>query len=59
MLIFILGIAMSIGLWVGVYLGFKERYNANEGTLALLVLETFCVSLALIIYGLIQVIHGA
>ena len=59
MLIFILGIAMSLGLWVGVYLGFKERYNASEGTLALLVLETFFVSIALIAYGLIQVIHGA
>lgn len=41
MLLLIIGIAMSMGLWVGVYLGFKERYNANEGTLALLVLETF------------------
>lgn len=59
MLLLIIGIAMSLGLWVGVYLGFRERYNANEGTLALLVLETFFVSLALIIYGLIQVFHGA
>jgi hypothetical protein len=59
MLTFIIGIAMFVALWVGVYLGFKERYNANEGMLALLVLETFFVSIALIVYGLIQVIHGA
>ena len=57
MLILILGIAMSLGLWVGVYLGFKERYNASEGTLALLVLETFFVSLGLIGYGLMQILH--
>jgi hypothetical protein len=58
MLLLIIGIAMSMGLWVGVYLGFKERYNANEGTLALLVLETFFVSLALIAYGLVQIIRA-
>ena len=57
MLILIIGIAMSLGLWVGVYLGFKERYNASEGTLALLVLETFFVSLGLIGYGLMQILH--
>ena len=57
MLILIIGIAMSLGLWVGVYLGFKERYNASEGTLALLVLETFFVSLGLIGYGLMQILR--
>ena len=57
MLLLSIGIAMSLGLWIGVYLGFKERYNANEGTLALLVLETFFVSLALIGYGLVQVLR--
>lgn len=58
MLIFVIGMAMFVGLWVAVYLGFKERYNANEGTLALLVLQVFFVSLALSIYGLIQLLHG-
>lgn len=57
MLTLIIGIAMFIGLWVGVYLGFKDRYNANEGTLALLVLETFFVSIALMVYGFIKVLH--
>lgn len=54
MLVLVIGIAMFVGLWVGVYLGFREKYNANEGTLALLVLETFFVSLALITYGVIK-----
>jgi hypothetical protein len=52
MLILVIGFTMFLALAVGVYLGFKEKYNANEGTLALLVLETFFVSIGLIIYGL-------
>ena len=56
MLILVIGVAMFVALWLGVYLGFKEKYNAQEGTLALLVLETFFVSIALIIYGIIAVV---
>lgn len=52
-----LGISMMIGFVIAVYLGFKEQYNANEGTLAILVLETFFISLGLIIYGIIQLIR--
>ncbi len=55
MLILTIGICMFLGLVAAVYLGFKERYNANEGTLALLVLETFFVSIGLIIYGLVTI----
>lgn len=52
-----IGVAMMLGFIVALYLGFKEQYNANEGTLALLVLETFFISLSLIIYGIYQLIH--
>ncbi|MDR1997084.1 MAG: hypothetical protein LBQ83_02005 [Candidatus Margulisbacteria bacterium] len=57
MLILLIGICMSLGLWSAVYLGFKEKYNANEGTLALLVLEILFLSLGLVIYGLITILH--
>jgi len=56
-MILTLGISMMIGFIIAVYLGFKEQYNANEGTLALLVLETFFISLGLIIYGIYQIVH--
>ena len=56
MLVLIIGIMMMVGLLVGIYLGFKEKYNASEGTCALLVLETFCVSIGLIAYGLLKVL---
>lgn len=52
-----IGISMMLGFIVALYLGFKEQYNANEGTLAILVLETFFISLGLIIYGILQIIH--
>lgn len=55
MLVLIIGICMSLGLWTGVYLGFKEKYNASEGTLALLVLEVLFISLGLTFYGLFKV----
>ena len=55
MLILIVGICMSLGLWSAVYLGFKEKYNASEGTLALLVLEIFFLSIGLTAYGVIKV----
>lgn len=57
MLVLVIGIMMFVGLAVGVYLGFKEKYNANEGTLALLVLETFFVSIGLIVYGILKLFH--
>ncbi|MDR2431687.1 MAG: hypothetical protein LBD99_05485 [Candidatus Margulisbacteria bacterium] len=52
MLVLVIGICMSLGLWSAVYLGFKEKYSASEGTLALLVLEILFLSSGLIIYGL-------
>lgn len=52
MLPFIIGSMMLTGLIVGIYIGLKERYTANEGTCLLLVLETFFVSVGLILYGL-------
>ena len=55
MLALTIGISMLLGLFAAVYLGFKERYNANEGTLALLVLETFFVGIGLLIFGLVSV----
>lgn len=56
MVFLMIGICMSLGLWIGVYLGFKEKYNANEGTLALLLLEVFFLSLGFTFYGLAKVI---
>ena len=55
MLVLVIGSAMFLALAIGVYIGFKEQYSAMEGTLALLVLETFFVSVGLIIYGLVKI----
>ena len=53
-MILLIGICMSLGLWIGVYLGFKEKYSASEGTLALLVLQVFFLSIGFTAYGLVQ-----
>lgn len=52
MLSLMLGLAILIGLFTGIYIGLKERYTANEGTCLLLVLEAFFIGMALVIYGL-------
>ena len=55
MLSIIMGSAMMISLIIAVYLGFKEQYNATEGTLAMIVLLTFFCSIGLVINGIITV----
>ena len=54
MLALFIGVAMLSALLIGVYYGFKHRYTATEGTLALLLLEVLFVSIALIAYGILH-----
>ncbi len=54
MLSLLVGSAMLLGLFIGVYFGFRHQYTAAEGTLALLLLEVLFIGIALVAYGIIQ-----
>ena len=57
MLILVIGVAMLMALFVGVYVGFRHQYTAAEGTLALLLLEVLFLGIALTLYGILQVVR--
>ncbi len=57
MLILVIGVAMLLALFVGVYFGFRHQYTAAEGTLALLLLEVLFLGIALTLYGILQVVR--
>ncbi|MFC1517630.1 hypothetical protein ACFL5G_03630 [Candidatus Margulisiibacteriota bacterium] len=58
MLVLILGVAMLLGVLVGVYYGFRHQYTATEGTLALLLLEVLFIGIGLTVYGIMQLAQG-
>ena len=53
-MILLIGVCMLLGLLTAVFLGFEQKYNASEGTLALLVLEVFFLSIGFTGYGIIK-----
>jgi len=49
-----IGLAMLSGLVLAFYVGLKNQYTAQEGTLAIILVEVLFISLALIGYGLLH-----
>jgi hypothetical protein len=55
MLVLIIGACMLLSLLLGAYIAIGEKYNASEATCALLVLNSFFLGIAFVVYGLTEI----
>lgn len=49
-----IAVSMLLALFLGFYLGLKNQYTAQEGTLAIILLEILFIAGALLVYDFIH-----